>query len=189
MLEGFEFEQKDVFSLSDPYLVVRCGKIEFDERENYQLDTSCPKFFKCYEFDQEFPGAPLLEIIAKDYDDFFGDDEIGTTLIDLDDRMFSQAWQSIQHKPIEYRQLYETSSTKSQGTVKLWLEILNAKSEAAMLPIIDITPEPVQEFEIRLVVYETKGIEMQDIEGTSDVFVVAYLKDDEKKMTDIHWRC
>ena len=92
-----------MFSLSDPYLIIKCGKYEYNDRENYKLDTANPKFFKSFAFDQEFPGAPLLEIITKDYDNFFGDDEIGSTKIDLDDRMFSQAWQSIQYKPIEYR--------------------------------------------------------------------------------------
>ena len=111
MLEGFQFAQKDIFSASDPYLVVTCGKDVFNDRKEYQLDQADPKFFKSYEFYVEFPGAPLLDITAKDYDDFFGDDEIGSTQIDLDDRFFSQAWQAIQYKPIEYRFLYTNSST------------------------------------------------------------------------------
>lgn len=37
----------------------------------------------------DFPGAPVLEIIAYDYDDLFGDELIGETKIDLDDRYFS----------------------------------------------------------------------------------------------------
>lgn len=89
MLEGFQFADKDYFSKSDPYLIVTCGKDEHNDRKEYQLDTADPKFYKCYEFNVEFPGAPLLEIMAKDYDDFFGDDEIGSTIIDMDDRMFS----------------------------------------------------------------------------------------------------
>jgi hypothetical protein len=65
------------------------GKNEFNERENYQLDEPNPQFHKCYEFIQQFPGSPVLEIKAYDYDDFFGDDLIGETVIDLDDRYFS----------------------------------------------------------------------------------------------------
>ena len=111
MIEGFNFAQKDMFSPSDPYLVVKMGSKEYNERENYQLDTPDPKFNKCYEFTNVFPGAPVLEIKAYDYDDFFGDDLIGQTIIDLDDRYFSKSWRSIDHKPIEYRDLYhETSS-------------------------------------------------------------------------------
>jgi hypothetical protein len=46
-----------------------------------------------YEFDAEFPGAAPLVIKAYDYDDLFGDDLIGKTVIDLDDRFFCPEWQ------------------------------------------------------------------------------------------------
>jgi hypothetical protein len=35
LIEGFNFAAKDLFSLSDPYLIVKCGKDKFDERKNY----------------------------------------------------------------------------------------------------------------------------------------------------------
>ena len=53
----------------------------------------------------DFPGAPRLKITAMDYDDFFGDDLIGYTYIDLDDRFYSQNWKALDSKPIEYRDL------------------------------------------------------------------------------------
>lgn len=66
-----------------------------------------------YEFDAEFPGAPPLVINAYDFDDLFGDDLIGKTSIDLDDRFFSPEWQQIEEKPVEFRQLYHQSSQVS----------------------------------------------------------------------------
>ena len=56
---------------------------------------------------------PLVEISAYDYDDFFGDDLIGKTTLDLDDRYFSKSWQAIESKPIEYRDLRHPESTIS----------------------------------------------------------------------------
>lgn len=82
---------------------VKLGKKKYNERDNYQLDEPNPKFYKMYEFDAEFPGAPPLVIKAYDYDDLFGDDLIGKTTIDLDDRFFCPEWQNIDNKPIEYR--------------------------------------------------------------------------------------
>ena len=46
-----------------------------------------------FEINASFPGAAPLEIEAWDYDDLFGDDLIGKTIIDLDERQFSQNWQ------------------------------------------------------------------------------------------------
>ena len=79
MLEGFNMAKRDLFSDSDPFLVVKCGKDEFNEEENYQLDEPNPKFNKCYEFNMDFPGASPLEVWVYDYDDFFGNDLIGKT--------------------------------------------------------------------------------------------------------------
>jgi len=64
----------------------------FSERENYQLDNADPTFYKSYEFNMAFPGAPLLIVEAYDYDGFFGDDLIGITKLDLDDRYFNKEW-------------------------------------------------------------------------------------------------
>lgn len=57
------------------------------------MDEPNPKFYKMYEFDAEFPGAAPLVIKTFDFDDLFGDDLIGTTTIDLDDRFFCPEWQ------------------------------------------------------------------------------------------------
>lgn len=48
-----------------------------------------------------FPGASPIEIEMYDFDDLFGDDLIGKTVIDLDDRQFCPEWSSIEYKPIE----------------------------------------------------------------------------------------
>ena len=63
-----------------------------------------------------------------DYDDIFGDELIGETIVDLEDRFFSPDWQRISQKPIECRELYHPSSTISQGSVKMWVEIIPASS-------------------------------------------------------------
>jgi hypothetical protein len=70
-----------------------------------------------------FPGAALIHIEAYDFDDFFGDDLIGACRLDLDDRFYNKEWIAIEDKPIEYRDIYHSSSTISQGVIKLWCEI------------------------------------------------------------------
>jgi hypothetical protein len=58
-----------------------------------------------------------------DYDDLFGDELIGETSIDLDDRYFNLDWQKLKDKPIEQRELRCSSSLLSQGALQMWLEI------------------------------------------------------------------
>ena len=113
MIDGYDFAQKDIGSASDPYLIIKCGGKEYNERDHYQLDQPNPNFHKMFEFDAEFPGANPLIIQAYDYDDLFGDDLIGETIIDLDDRFFSPEWQQIEDKLIEARQIYHPSATNS----------------------------------------------------------------------------
>jgi len=92
LLEGFDFASRDIGSFSDPYVVVKCGRKVFSGRDKYQIDEPNPRFFQRYEFSTSFPGAQPVEIAAYDYDDLFGDDLIGKTLIDLDDRQFCPEW-------------------------------------------------------------------------------------------------
>ena len=148
-----------------------------------------PDFYKTFEFDGSFPGCAPLVIKLMDYDDMFGDELIGSTSIDLEDRYFSPEWQSIRQKPIEFRDLYHPSSTISQGTVKLWVEIIPVAAGLKDQVQFDFTPKPSEDFEVRLVVYETRDISMMDVEGTSDVYAKAFFDPSDAKETDTHYRC
>lgn len=121
----------------------------------------------------------------------FGDDSIGTTSVDLEDRFFSPEWQSIKNKPIEFRQLYHPSSSISQGVVKCWVEIHPTNLPDDQQPLIyDIKPKPPEEFEVRLVIWDTEDLKMMDAEGTSDAYGRAFFDSKEEvHETDTHYRC
>lgn len=145
-----------------------------------------------YEFDAEFPGAPPLVIKAYDYDDLFGDDLIGKTIIDLDDRFFCPEWQQIEDKPIEFRSLLHPSSDIPQGTVKMWLEIHPTSiSTKGTGKVYDTHPQPEREYQVRVVVYDTDGIDVEkcDVEGMADIYVRAFFDQKDIKETDTHYRC
>ena len=88
MLQGMNLASKDLIGESDPYLTISCGTT-FNERKNYQLNNANPDFNKMFSFQATFPGCPTMVIKAYDYDECFGDDLIGTTSIDLEERYFN----------------------------------------------------------------------------------------------------
>jgi len=188
VLDAEELPEKDVGGSCDPYIKLSLNDESFDERDNYTKDSHSCGIYKMYEFHSEFPGCGKLKIQMWDYDRVFGDDFIGETLVDLEDRFFSPEWQSIKNKPIEYRQLYHKSTKVSQGIVKCWIEIIPSET-IDKYTLWKVMPRPPSEFEVRLVIWETKDVEMKDWEGTSDIYCRAYFDSNNKnKRTDIHYR-
>lgn len=142
-----------------------------------------------YEISQQFPGSAPLVIEAYDFDDLFGDDLIGKTSVDLDDRFFSAEWKALMEKPIEYRDLYHPSTSLAQGTIICWIDIYSQTKSKNSADPWDITPEPNEDYQLRVAIYDTDNVPMEDVEGTSDVFVRVWLDENDQKETDTHWRC
>ena len=71
----------------------------------------------------------------------------------------------------------------------MWVEIEEFGNAHSVEKPLNITPEPVREFEGRFIVWKTEDIEMMDWEGTSDVFCKVFLDPDDDQSTDTHWRC
>lgn len=189
LLQGYQFAQRDFDSPSDPYLIIKFGEHVYNGRDEYQNDEPNPVFMQRHDFSCEFPGSPPLIIEAWDYDLLFGDDLIGTTTVDLDDRFFNPTWQTMDEKPIECRELYIPSSSANQGILEMWLDIdpVSKLSEAGK--VWDLVQEPKDEFEVRLAIYGCKNVPAEDIEGTSDVFIKAQIGDGDRQESDTHYRC
>ena len=81
------------------------------------------EFYETFSFQTWLPGASELRIRVMDYDTIGGDDTIGETTIDLEDRVFNKEWQSLSLKPIEWRPLYGEKSTHAQGRLRLWVDV------------------------------------------------------------------
>jgi len=92
LIDAFNLSSRDNGSASDPYAIVSLGNKVYNERDNYQTDQPNPTFYKSFDFEAVFPGCAPLVITMMDYDEIFGDESIGTTSIDLEDRFFSPEW-------------------------------------------------------------------------------------------------
>ena len=189
ILDAFGLAQKDTSSQSDPYVRIKLGsKVWYDEKDNYQEDQPDPKIYKMFEIEATLPGISLVKIQFWDKDDILSDEKIGQTLIDLEDRFFSTKWRNLKEKPIETRPLYIKTSKVPQGGVRLWVEICPATERTTMI-LRDISQRPPAEYEARLIIWGTEGVANYDDEGTSDIYIRAWINDCKPKETDTHYRC
>ncbi|MCJ8732714.1 hypothetical protein PDJAM_G00214460 [Pangasius djambal] len=75
---------------ADPYIVLKLGKNEIKDRDNYIPKQLNPVFGRSFEIQASFPKESLLRILIYDYDVIGGDDLIGETQIDLENRFYSR---------------------------------------------------------------------------------------------------
>ena len=188
ILDAFDLAQRDANSLSDPYLLVKLGKKTYGDPKNYQEDKTNCGFFQTFDIDTTLPGPSLLKIEVWDHDAIFSDELIGRTTVDLEDRFFSNKWMKLVNKPIETRTLFHKSTKLEQGTIRCWIEVI-PKKELVLSPIWKIDPRPPAEFEARLIIWGTDDVADADYEGTSDLYVRAWVNENEPKETDTHYRC
>lgn len=72
----------------------------------------------------------------------------------------------------------------------MWVEIHPTAIPVNDIPIWNMLPKPAEEFEVRLVIYDTVGVVAMDAEGTSDVYCRAFFDSRiDAKETDTHYRC
>ena len=199
---------------SDPYMVVSLGNTEvYNGRSHCVNDVNELFIHNLVEIDVELPGTSQVKISIMDKDEFgkMSDDLIGSTLIDLEDRLFDARWIEWGQenlvtannpydkskpqtprwatKPIETRLLYSPSSKVPQGNLECWIDIM--KPEVALaFPPENITLPPKQMFEVRVVVWKCKNVPAQDsFENMSDLFIKGILEGCPTiQETDTHWR-
>uniref|UniRef100_A0A6Q2XG26 C2 domain-containing protein n=1 Tax=Esox lucius TaxID=8010 RepID=A0A6Q2XG26_ESOLU len=75
---------------ADPYIVLRVGKTEIKDRNNYIPKQLNPVFGRSFEMQAMFPNESLLTVLIYDFDLVGTDDLIGETQIDLENRFYTR---------------------------------------------------------------------------------------------------
>ncbi|XP_050974497.1 fer-1-like protein 6 [Labeo rohita] len=90
IVAAFNLHPADPDGKADPYIVLKLGKTEIKDRDNYIPKQLNPVFGRSFEFQATFPKESLLTVLIYDYDMVGGDDLIGETQIDLENRFYSR---------------------------------------------------------------------------------------------------
>jgi len=185
---------------SDPYVLISVGDQKQGDRKFHINNVTTAHFYTCYEFKTRLPGDALMKIDVMDYDDFasvalagkLSDDLIGTTTIDLEDRIFSERWKRDLQScpPVEWRNLYSPLSKHPQGQLEMWVDILDPSEGVETIPPqIDIAPPPPQKWELRVIVWSGKNLpDDVDDSGLADWYVSVDHSGQSRKCTDTHFR-
>jgi len=89
-VRGIELQAQDSNGKSDPYIQIVCGDKKLKDRDNYIPANLNPVFGRAFELTVTLPRDNTLTISVFDYDLIGGDDLIGETKIDLEDRLMSR---------------------------------------------------------------------------------------------------
>ncbi|XP_035390396.1 fer-1-like protein 6 [Electrophorus electricus] len=90
IVSAFNLHPADPDGKADPYIVLKLGKTEIKDRDNYIPKQLNPVFGRSFEIQASFPKESLLSILIYDFDLVGGDDLIGETQIDLENRFYSR---------------------------------------------------------------------------------------------------
>ena len=193
---------------SDPYLILTLTNGSSDKdvvrmnlKEQRKHKTLNPDFFMFASLSGKLPTHDTLKIDVMDYDDGpFGDDLIGSTNINLEDRWYSprgyNAYRDKHLAPGRYteRRQLRNDIGQIQGTIELWVDMFDESQKSKIPMPIDITPPPPLELELRCIVWNTRDVVLHDIsmhgEAMTDIYVRCFLDRMRHDMqnTDVHYR-
>ncbi|KAM6289097.1 myoferlin-like [Aegotheles albertisi] len=89
IVRAFDLPPRDSNGLCDPYIRVSLGKMTLGQRDQYVPNTLEPVFGRLFELVATIPLEKDLRVSLVDYDVVPPDQEIGTTTIDLENRLLS----------------------------------------------------------------------------------------------------
>uniref|UniRef100_A0A9J8C3F8 Otoferlin n=1 Tax=Cyprinus carpio carpio TaxID=630221 RepID=A0A9J8C3F8_CYPCA len=90
IIRATDLHPADINGKADPYIVIRLGKSEIRDKENYISKQLNPVFGKSFNIEATFPMESMLTVAVYDWDLVGTDDLIGETKIDLENRYYSK---------------------------------------------------------------------------------------------------
>lgn len=151
-----------------------------NEKTNLKEQTLCkessnPEYYCSHDIVMELPGPSTVRIEVMEHHQIRKDRVLGYTDVDVESRYLTRHWHLLQRKPIELRNLYSDYGRGSQGRLEMWVDLIERKNWESMPPE-KIHAPPYDEYELRVIVWGTKGCVFKDIaESCNDLFVRGYI--------------
>ncbi|KAM9339087.1 otoferlin isoform 2-T2 [Symphorus nematophorus] len=122
VVRATDLHPADINGKADPYIVIKLGKSEVKDKENYISKQLNPVFGKSFDIEATFPMESMLTVSVYDWDLVGTDDLIGETKIDLENRFYSK-----------YRATCGISSNYSVHGYNVWRDPLKPNQILAKL--------------------------------------------------------
>lgn len=87
VVKAINLRSQDIFGYSDSFIKVEIGEQIISDRAHYVPNQSSPVFGKRFQFSTVIPRNTLLKVSVFDRDTLTGNDFIGSTSIDIEDRV------------------------------------------------------------------------------------------------------
>lgn len=167
---------------------------EFTNPDQIQFKTLNPEFNQTVKFQNlRLPGHSFLKISVLGKSGLGSPHEIGSTVVDLEDRWFCNSWKELLHKPIEIRTLRKEGSDVSVGKMECMIDMLPS-AETVQRPALNLSMSSrKQKLNLRVILWNAANV--APFGGyTTDVFVVCQLlgeygQVEDEQQTDVHPSC
>lgn len=122
VVRATDLHPADINGKADPYIVIKLGKTDCRDKENYISKQLNPVFGKSFDIMATFPMESMLSVSVYDWDLVGTDDLIGETKIDLENRFYSK-----------HRATCGISSTYSVNGYNVWRDPMKPSQILAKL--------------------------------------------------------
>ncbi|XP_041424830.1 myoferlin-like [Xenopus laevis] len=153
IVRGIDLQPKDNNGLCDSYIKLTLNKNVVTDRENYVPNTLNPVFGRMYELSCIIPQEKDLKISVYDYDALSGDDKVGETTIDLENRLLSR-----------FRSHCGLPETYCISGVNQWRDQLKPSEILQNLARCSAIPPPVYEDDGRTLIFSGLRYTLASIE-------------------------
>ncbi|XP_076413608.1 fer-1-like protein 5 isoform X1 [Peromyscus maniculatus bairdii] len=159
LIRAINLQPQDYNGLCDPYVILKLGQTKLGSRDSYYPNTLDPIFGTMYELTCNIPLEKDLEIQLYDFDLITADDEIGTTVIDLENRLLSG-----------FGARCGLSKSYCKSGPFRWRDQLSPSHLLTRYARQKGLPPPIFDLENDSVFYNGKRFELQSFESTPPTF-------------------